>query len=323
MAWNFRDFTHRKGNVNRFEIWSYSSTSGDDYCKVTTFCQTEAGVKWATEVLYNISMSMIKSPDFRSDFNLTTKKSSKSGMNHGRIEVAAIFNLSPEAMMAAMVNVGLPPEAEKVTIEPGALSVGPCAYRDENGTYAKVRFNGFSIPFYFNKEGFVLVPTEKAITHQVGGANAEAVFKVLVDNKVMLHKRAITRPLNLSNIGEYAKHNLKILIGDGNGRYYSATKEEMAVPNANLATVFSYDYYDTFAVIDEKVYRVNGFISGYNLGNHNMKEDDCLSKGLYNLDYQYGSKTHKGYLRFKDCVPLDEEDMFVREKIERSIQAKL
>lgn len=322
MAWNFRDFTHRKGNVNRFEIWSYSSTSGDDYCKVTTFCQTEAGVRWAANVLFEISMAAMKEPDYRRDFNLMSKKHSKSGINYGRIEVAAIFNISPEAMMAAMVNVGLPPEIENVTIEPGALSVGPCIYRDESGTFAKVRFNGYSIRFYFDKEGFLLSPTEKAVTQQVGGAHAEAVFKVLVDNKTMLHKRAVTRPLNLSNIGEYAKHNLKILIGDGTGRYYSATKEQMAVPNADLATVFSYDYYDCFAVINDEVFKVNGFISGYNVA-QDQNEDNCLSRGLYNLDYQYGSNTYKGYMRLKDCVPLDAEDMFVREKIERSIKAKL
>lgn len=319
--WNFRDFTHSRGNVNRFEIWAPYAGTGCDYCKVTTYCSTEAGVRWASRILHDISMSTMK-PDYKNEFNLMSKKSTKVGINHGRIEVSAIFNLTPEQAMAAMVNVGLPPETENVTIEPGALSVGPCTYRDEGGVYAKVRFNGYSIPFYFDKEGMVVKPTEQAITHQVGGANAEAVFKVLVDNKDMLHKRAVTRPLNLSAIGEYAHHNLKILIGDGTGKYYSATKEQMAVPDADLVTVFSYDYSDCFAVIADQVYKVKGFISGYGIA-QGRTELESLTTGIYNLDYNYGPKTHHGYMRLQDCELLDPEDMFVREKIERSIKAKL
>lgn len=316
--WHFRDFTHSHSNVNRFEIWTPTSASGYDYCKVVTYCQTEAGIRWASDVLYNLSMSTLTQPDYKSEIQMTSKKYNRVGLNHGKIEIAAVLNMSPEAVTAAMADVGVAPEAEKFTIEPGALSVGPCVYRDEEGTFAKVRFSGYSLPFYFDKENFLLGPTEKALTREVGGASAEAVFRVLLDNKAMLHKRAITRPLNLCKIGEYAQHNLKIMIGDGTGRFYSASKEEIAVPGSNLVTLFCYDYYDYFIVINEEVYKVGCFISGYGLAK-GAPEAECMTSGFYNLDYN----NKKGYIRLQDCTLIDPEDMFVREKIGRSIKAKL
>lgn len=321
-TWKFRDFTHHSGNVGRFEVWCYNPNYSYDHCKVATYCQTDAGVKWASQVYYDLAISKMKSPDFKIELHIQTKKSKTAGVNFGRIEVAAILDMPPAAAMAALLNVANAPEAEVLDIKPGALSVGPCAWRSEDGTFVRVRFNGFSIPFFFDKENFLPAPTQKLVTKEVGGSAAEAAFKVLVDNKEILHKRAVERPLNLCGIADYAQHNLKVLKGDGTGKYFTATQAEMADPKSDLITVFTYGYRESFAVIKDEVYKVKGFVNGYDVFTKGASALPNENSTSY-MDYQYGNNVIKGYLRIQDCIPLDPEDQFVREKIGRSLKAKL
>lgn len=325
MAWRFKDFTFLKGTVNRFEIWAWSDYDTYDVCKVTAYCSTEAGIRWASQTLYRVGLSTLKSPEYKHEVHLVSKKSTKAGPNYGKTEISAILQMSPTAATAAMVSVGVPPEADTITLKPGALSVGPCAHRNNHGTYVKVRFNGYSVPFFYDKEKqFVPSLTEQAITREVGGVGAEAVFKVVVDNKDIILKRAIARPLNLSEIEDSAEHNLKILKGDGKGKYFSATPAEIADPTAELATVFVYDRRtggsDSFAIIDNELYKVKGFITGWHM--FNGYGENYLTQD-YDLDYHQGSKIHRGFMRREDCEPLDPEDQFVREKIQRSMKKKL
>lgn len=326
--WRFKDFTFHKGNINHFTIFGYTQATGYDWCKVVAYCQSEAGVRWASSALYNLSTKSLSEKKLDHDFTVQSRVCRKAGPNHNKHEVAAILNLSPEAALAALIEVGSPPEAETVVLKPGALSVAPCAHRAHDNdfgpgqTYVRVRFNGFSIPFYFNKEDWIPDITLKAVTKQVGGANAEAAYKVLVDNSKMLHKRALERSLNLSEIDDYAQHNLAIMKKGEHGHYYTASQAEMADPNSELASVFSYGYSKCFAMIKDQIYTVKGFISGYNLY-YGRTGDDALQSGVWNLDYSWGDKTYRGYMRLKDCVPLDPEDGYVREKIERSMKAKL
>lgn len=326
--WRFKDFTFHKGNINRFEIYGYTKATGYDWCKVLAYCQSEAGIRWASGALYSLATKSLSDKNLNHDFFVQSRPYRKAGPNHNKTEVAAILNVSPEAALAALIDAGAPPEVETVVIKPGALSVAPCAHRagakdfGPGETYVKVRFNGYSIPFYFNKEGWIPDITLKAVTKKVGGGNAEAAYKVLEDNHKMLHKRALERSLNLSEIDDYAQHNLTIMkLGEG-GHYYTASQAEMADPNAELATIFSYGYYKCFAMIKDQIYTVKGFISGYNLF-YGRTGDDALQNGIWHLDYSWGDKTHKGYMRMSDCVPLDPEDGYVREKIERSMKAKL
>lgn len=326
--WRFKDFPHHRGNVGRFSIWGYTpSGSSYDYCKITTFCVTADGVKWASKTLHELSLTTIEERKPSHDFNIMSRECRKAGIHHGQTEVSVVINLSVEAALAALVNVGAPPEVETITIKPGALSVGPCSYRDDSRrTYVKVRFNGYSVPFYFNQKEFLSESTFQALVKQVGGAAAEAAFKVLVDHQDVLHKRALERALNLSRIDDYAQHNLLIMKRAPDQNFYTATQAEMAEPDADLATVFTYpsvtDYYNSFAVIKDVVYSVKGFISGYNLF-YGRKGDDALSNAPYNIDYDNGKTKFKGYMRPIDCVPLDPEDEYVREKIARSMKAKL
>jgi hypothetical protein len=323
-SWRFKDFGHQRDSVGRFEVWGYHQNYGVDYCKVVCYCQTDAGIKWAMQTYHDIAISNLKGPDFKLELNMQVKKSKIAGPNFGRSEVSAIFGMKPEAIAIALANTTTPPESEDLIIKPGTISVGPCAWRTQEGMYVKVRFNGFSVPFFFTKDEFLPTPTQKAIAKEVGGASGEAAFKVLVDNKDMLHKRALERPLNLSDIADYAQHNVKIMKGDGKGRYYSATPAEISDPSSELVTVFNYGYSAAFAVINDEVFKVKGFVNGFNIF-HNRSTDDPqpTETHTYNLDYNWGDQLIKGYLRRIDCVPLDPEDQFVREKIGRSLKAKL
>jgi hypothetical protein len=303
---------------------SYSSTDTYDACKAVIYCATEAGVRWASRVLYDISVENIMGPDFKHEFNVMSKKCKKPGPNHGRIEVSAVLNFTPDAAIAALIKTGLSPETEELVLKPGSLSVGPCSYEDETGIYVKVRFNGFSVPFYFNEKRFLPDFTEQAVTKQIGGVNAEAAYKIVTDNQDLIYKRAVTRALNLSNIDDYATHNLKILKGDNDGRFYTATQSEIADPKAKLASLFSYGYRSTFAVIDDEVYKVKGVVSGYQLYNSGERlAENQLTDGHYDLNYVHGGITYRGYLRCADCTKLDPRDQYVREKIGRSMKAKL
>lgn len=324
-TWKFRDFTHRKGDIGRFEIWSYSATDTYDVCKIVSYCQSDAIAKWVAKTLYEMAMNAIPEKyDFK--FNITSKKYKVSGPKYNTIEVSALVSMTPAAVIASIAKYAGAPPVEELVVKPDALSVGPCAWEDKYGIYAKVRFNGYSVPFYYDNEKFIESTTKHAISEQIGAAYAGPVMKVLQENVKMLHERAVTRPLNLSGIEDYAKHNITILKGDGNGRYYSATNTEIADPNAEIATVFSYGWNHTFAVIDDKVYKVKGVIAGHqlsNLKNPIKDEDKAFSESWYNLDYEWGSGKAKGYMRMKDCIPLDPRDQYVREKIGRSMKAKL
>jgi hypothetical protein len=146
----------------------------------------------------------------------------------------------------------------------------------------------------------------------------------LVDNKDLIHKRALTRALNLSKIDDYATHNLKILKDGGDGKFYTAEPSEIADPKAKLATLFCYGYQQNFAVIDDEIYRLKGVVSGYTIYyNGEAGAEARLSDGYYDMNYAIGNKTFRGYLRMADCVKLDPRDQYVREKIGRSMKAKL
>lgn len=321
--WKFRDFTHRRAEINGFEIMSYSATDSYDACKAVMYCQTDVGARWAAKTLFEIAHLAITGTNPRFEFNIQTKKYKNPGPKFNSIEVSAVMGFTPDALVAAIIRMGGAPPLESLDIKPGALSVGPCAYEDALGIFIKVRFNGYSVPFYFNSEKFLAEPTKTEIIRTVGSAYAGAIMKVLQDNEKTLYKRATTKALNLSKIDDYAEHNIKIMKGDGKGKYFSADVNEIADPNAELITLFSYGYDDTFALINDEVYRVNGIISGYSLNYLNQSEDQCFTPALYNLDYDSGQRVYKGYLRRKDCVLLDPRDQYVRQKIGRSVKAKL
>lgn len=324
MSWKFRDFSHRKGEAGRFEIWSYSNTDTYDVCKVLTYCQTDTGARWAAKVLFEVAIDKLVSPECRFDFNVTSKKYRGAGPKHNAIEVGVIINLSPSAAMAAITKHGGSPPAEDLVIKPGAVSVGPCAWQDEFGTYVKVRFDGHSVPFYYNDKEFLIEATTKAAHKEVGGTFADAIVKVLVDNAKMLHERAVTRPLNLSKIDDYAQHNIKVLKGDGTGRYRPATPAELADPKAEIATVFSYGMEHNFVVIDDDIYKIHAIVSGYKMLQNKGDEEKSLADSLYSISYELNTTSaEKGYLRLQDCQLIDPRDQYVREKIGRSVKAKL
>lgn len=319
--WRFRDFTISKGHVGRFEVFSYSENDTYDYCKVVVYCRTEAAGTWITNALHQIALSTFVGPDFKYEFTSIAKKCRRPGPNFGKTELSFILNMKHNEAANKLARVGVPPE--ELEVKADKISVGPCAFLADGKKYVKVRFNGMSVRFYFDDNDWLPVETEKSTTCNIGGVAADGVYKLLADHASMLHKRAVTRPLNFSEVEDYAHHNLTILKGDASGCFYPASNAEIAEPDAKLAYVFDYGYNHIFAVINDVFYKVAGFISGYQLYTNPGAANLDPYPGTYNLVFKTNGKTYNGYMRSSDCTLLDPRDQFVKEKITRSMKAKL
>ena len=161
-------------------------------------------------------------------------------------------------------------EPEKRDFDPEKLSVGPCRYQDKNTEFVKVRFQGYSIPFYFSKGG----QWERAATLAAAKAElpndpgtVQEIIELFASNSTVdrttaadIIEKAQTRPMNKSQIVESGSFSPKFYVpvsykniritknpntwetekADFDGYKSVVEKNEMAVPGLIPVAVFNF-----------------------------------------------------------------------------------
>jgi len=208
------------------------------------------------------------------------------------------------------------------------LSVGPSMFLDTklNAKYVKVRFDGASVPFYFDDYSKIWLKdlTEQSIRElkEFGPTLIETILNILIQNKDTILERALLRPLNLSNISEYGEHVMKYYKKVAADEWIMIdTSKSLANPNVEMAIVFMYSGTDRtskyFALIEDNIYKISTFYnkswSGYN---------KSAGKSWYRQAHQGHIPEEVKFVN-TDLTPIDPSDQYVRERIARAMKAKL
>lgn len=312
--WLPRHFKIPFGAAQNFEVLAIDGPDPTGKCRypyalIVVKCPTDTSAKWAARLITNIAIEAATPSKLNNDLVIEMKRAKVPDGKFRAIVVSGVVQMQPQEALAVLNSKDLEPPDESTEVKFENLSVGACSYRGANGAkYVKVRFGGHSLQFYFNSHGFVEDLTREAVTRSVGGKLGVTLFELMQLNRQALIERAKSRPLNLCKIAEFAKHNMSYLkSNEGDPLIFTKVKSpaDIADPASTVVTAFKYGYTHHFVVYKDKIYTVKGWRDASN-----------PNKSInYNHD---GS-----WVDFRDCEELDPDDQYVREKIERSIVAKL
>lgn len=205
------------------------------------------------------------------------------------------------------------------------FSISPCSFREAGGTYVMVRFPaadrrpGCSLRFYFTPDGWDRARTESHHLRNGGKTATEVRMRMLGEHEAAIFERAKKKLLNLSNIDQYAKHNLSFY-KEENQRIIPVTESEKADPNYTPIIVFSFGpthllMFKPYST-EEQYFKISKFYFPYRT---------IQTPGLLPIAgaEKKGDWQNAGYLRPEDYTPLDPEDAYVREKIRRTLEELL
>jgi len=215
------------------------------------------------------------------------------------------------------------------------LSVGPCAYRaDDQSKYVKVRFDGVSIPVYFNNEKLLLGKTTNELQPTYGPAMTDVLIKSISDHATVIFERASKRPLNLSGIPEYALHQMSYWIamaGECDGIYHIVPSNSplISVPGTKVYPLCSYGYdwrakkSHAFILIDDVFYNVKGFRVYNNYHKQTKFDPNTFDSSDYHQNINYSYYGDMAFFTRNELEEVPADDTFVREKALRTLKAKI
>ena len=317
----------------------------DNRCLVKVICPNPKDSRTISEVtrrLTNLQLDLEPPGNRSSTFAVKCRPFSLKGVKRRVMEVFTILSRPPqEAIDWVEKNCAdIEISGLESTFDTSKLSVGPCAYRENGKTFVKVRFDGISIPFFFDNKTWDREATHKALTELNGPALANDFVEIMATHQTTILERALERPFNLSGIHEYAQHRVEYWIETPDGVFQSIKPDSplMSVPGAKVFPVASYGYayrerklFD-FVLFEDELYRIIGY--------HELRDTHAYSKinGQWeSINYkveQYSPKLFKvdsspyaggEHLAFTmaDIEKVAAEDTFVREKLIRTLKAKL
>jgi hypothetical protein len=241
------------------------------------------------------------------------------------------------------------------------LSVGPSVHKDRRGRYVKVRFDGLSVPYYFDDK-FLPNPTWDSLKRELGSLNKAArVLGILKQHSSLILGRAKKRPFNLSGIDEYAKHSMIYFedVGDEIYRFVSQSEKiESAVlanPSYKPILVFSYGWShrnptglrDYVLIGDDEVKKVKNYYiidwskvkgaveanpyggQGYVNWQKLPALQEKVRKRPFDLSMyktepeRYSTRDGLHIFKGSELTEVDKEDEYLRVKVQRACKAKL
>lgn len=343
---NPNDYPQKVKTCGSFSVYKPEGNGAwyDGRCMVKAICPNPGDVKTISEVsrrLMNLQMEL-EPPDNRQIlYSVKCRPMTLKGVKRRIMEVFTVLDKpAQEAITWIEQNcsdIEIP--GLESTFDTSKLSVGPCAYRENGKQFVKVRFDGISIPFFFDKT-WDREATHKALTELNGPALAADFTEILSTHQTTILERAKERPYNLSGIHEYAQHKVDYWIESPAGVFQSVKPDSpiMSMPGAKILPVAAYGYayrerklFD-FILIEDELYRILGYrelkethgyskITGqweavtYKIENYNPK--------LFKEDITPWAYGDSRTFTLADVEKVAEDDTFVREKLIRTLKAKL
>lgn len=302
------------GRVSAFNL--YTSNAYENFVLVIATCPTASPlVHWAAKVLTDATLDFMTNPVKVniSVYDTLSKDNNKFTCVH------AIIQADSRLLMSYFKDLNLtPPNDVKSRLDPSTITVGPCLYRTPGGAkYIKVRMSGYSVPFVMDASimNWCKTETKQAIlkNNRIGGYLLDQIFIALESRSEFIMDRARQKPLNLSMIDEYGKYRMWFYREPEEGVYEPAVKTDLAHPDYKPVIVFEIGKLKHFIMIEDKFYKISAFTSRRDFDDHGQPAKVVTPP----------VEARDGYLLIADCKPLDPDDTFTVEKIDRCIKHNL
>lgn len=344
---NSNDYPVKVKTCGSFSVYKPNGNGQwyDNRCLVKVICPNPKDSRTIAEVtrrLTNLQLELEPPGNHSSTFAVKCRPFTLKGVKRRVLEVFTIMDRPAQLAIdwvekhcADIEIAGL-----ESSFDTSKLSVGPCAYRENGKVFVKVRFDGISIPFFFANKAWDREATLKALTELNGPALANDFVEIMANHQTTILERALERPMNLSGIHEYAQHKVDYWIESPVGVFQSIKPDSplMSVPGAKVFPVASYGYayrerklFD-FVLFEDELYRIVGYhelreTHGYSKINGTWEtidyKVDQYQPGLFKDDSTpYAGGNHLMFT-MEDVEKVATEDVFVREKLLRTLKAKL
>lgn len=196
-----------------------------------------------------------------------------------------------------------------------------CAFKENNSSkYVKVRFNGFSVQFFFNNQKWLKTKTEQEL--DLVPTKKKLVMKVLEANADKILERARDKAVNQSGIGISTPIELHVLLPDSKGWKLALDNKAVNNPDVVPALLVREDAYETtntYLVDENKVYNVTAWSrkkTEYEYGNGNVPPGGLIE------DLRFVEKDKSLRILPKHLTPAQLDD-FTKKRIERAIKRRL
>lgn len=348
---NENDFTVGDKVVGIFEILKSSNNYLPNWCMVraqTAIEDNDLSTKIIRKMM-DLQIHLYCPIKGSTGFDVRARRTRIKGINKLILEHFVIINTQSNVAADWLKdNISDIPEPmpTNITLKTDKLSVGPCAFpASEHDTseldrrYVKVRFDGVSVPFYFNHKTKTWDKglTKQQILKQTGKTAADSIVPVLECHTSLILERAAQRLLNLSGIPEYGEMKInwfvdvdqksktykffvkEDIISEGDTIYiYNKDNKALANPAYKPVPVFMFGS-KYFAAVDDKIYKVPGFYHTNTRWEYNSNK--YVEDGYSTTVNSYLSE--HAILSFRDLKQIPTDDQYVREKIVRAVKAKL
>lgn len=350
------DFTKLYKECGSFNIYEYESNQWykNECCiKVISPINND---ELAKQIVMKLTEMLLALSDFKHNNNYYIRTKIQKTHNHKVQNISAIVWMSQPKLQSTGKTRACEVAAEWLdancqefrienaedTYDTSKLSVGPCSYKDERGTYVKVRFDGMSLPVYVVGDKLDLVATDSTLLKEFGPALATKFAGILAEYESVIVTRAKDRPLNLSGVPEYAKHEISYWIKLND--YYHRVPVDSPYLSKPGTVVYPVCYYGqtwrdskcyAYVMIEDELYNIAGFYganyynsyNSWNTGATTPKKEPDFTLEKFDITNYSKSRalymSDKSYFTNAELTKVTDADMFVKEKAIRTLKAKL
>lgn len=347
MALNESDFPELYMSCGIFDIYAASNSwIKNSYAFVKAQCGVDDNIMSEKIIrkLVDLQLYLYLPVTGTTWFTARAKKTKIRAINKYVRDHFVIANADPKKVadwLSSHVN-DLPAIIDKQDgLKTDKLSVGPCAFKADHLRYVKVRFDGVSVPFYFDDSNWDQQTTRQAILKLSGRAATDSIMTILSNYSLIILERAKSRLLNLSEIPEYGEAQIEffdevkypstlyrhfvgnkyITKGDAIYKIMAKNSSKLADPLCKPIPVYRFGS-QWFTVIDDNVYSIPGF---YNK-RHAYAAVDNIHLDANGHTYADGEDnwiTDNSVLSFRTLIRVSADDQYVHEKVARAMRAKL
>lgn len=366
------DFTKLYKECGSFNVYEYESNQWyKNECCVKVICPINND-ELAKQIVMKLAEMLIALTDFKHNNQYVIRTKIQKTHNHKVQNISAIVWMSQPKLLSTGKGRACEVAAEWLeancqsfrienaedTYDTSKLSVGPCSYKDERGTFVKVRFDGMSLPAYVMNGKLDLSTTDASLLKEFGPSLATKFSGILSQYESVIVTRAKDRPLNLSEVPEYAKHEISYWIKQNNSfitdldatavtvnqmDYYHRVPADSPYLSKPGTVIYPVCYYGqtwrdskcyAYVMIEDELYNIAGFFNAnYHYNSYNSwnvgtpKTEQVFS--LEKFDPANYSQTRslyiseKSYFTAAELTKVTDDDMFVKEKAIRTLKAKL
>lgn len=347
---NANDFTDLHEQYSIFNI--YKQNGYTSHACVKVICQIDASIITSTANKLMALQLAVSEVEKNNNYIIRCRAYRMQGVNRKVMEVSILVWIratsnKPQGWTAARevaewlkAHYQHEPEINATDFDTSKLSVGPCSYADglnKNIKYVKVRFDGVSIPVYFDSDKILLDRTSEILKPLNGPILAAKLIDTISSYTAIILERAKERPLNLSGIDEYARHEMSYwlkgsTLGDKTTYFHkiSADSPYMSKPDSKVYPLCSYGYdwkagmAHAYLLIDDVFYHVSGFRNRAYRQNQTTKFDlNSFVQHDYTELYAIYCGGDFAFFTSKELCEVPADDMFVRSKALRTLKAKI